>query len=395
MNPDLISSTPATAATEAPPGAARPGRVLIAASSLRVGAAEVMTVSLANALAGEGIEVFLASADGALRGDLDARVRYLPTDNPHGAPSRVTHELLLYIKHHKFDVVHAQGASSAMLAALAARASHLRPVRVLTHHSRIFRRAPRRVSGAVMRRCADRFIAINRDKQLDLESLGIRPEQISLIPGFVDVDAIATRAASAERGPTLRDLGIPEGARVLMMSGRVLASRRFDNFVRIVAEVARREADREVHGLVVGEGPDLDEVRRVAVREEAPGHIHFLGMQRDPLAYLAASDVVIDTSEAGESLPMFLIEACAAGKPIVCSDIPAHREIIDDGETGCIVNAGIGEYAHAVTELLAHPETGAVYAHAAQQGALRRFDRHVVARATLDVYRNLLAAKSA
>jgi glycosyltransferase involved in cell wall biosynthesis len=393
VSTDLVTSTRVPSPPKPPIEPGKPGKVLIVGSSLRVGAAETMTVSLANALADEGIEVYLASADGALHGDLDKRVRYLQTDNPHSAPSRVTHELLLYIKHHQFDVIHSQGASSALLAALAAKASHLHPVRVLTHHSRALRRAPRRVSGAVMKRCADRFIAINHDKQADLESLGIKPDHISLIPGFVDVDAIATRVASLERGPTLRELGIPEGARVLMMSGRVLASRRFDNFVRIASEVAHREHEREVHGLVVGEGPDLDDVRRVAVREAAPARIHFLGLRKDPLSYLAAADVVLDTSEGGESLPMFLIEACAAGRPIVCSNIPAHREIVDNGETGCIVSGGVDEYAAAISALLAHPETGAVYAHAAQQRALRRFDRHVVARATLDVYRELLAAR--
>jgi glycosyltransferase involved in cell wall biosynthesis len=393
VNTDLVTSTRAPSTPTPPIESGKPGKVLVVGSSLRVGAAETMTVSLANALADEGIDVYLASANGVLHGDLDPSVRYLPTDNPHTAPSRVAHELLLYIKHHQFDVIHSQGASSGMLAALAAKASHQHPVRVLTHHSRAFRRAPRRFSGAVMKRCADRFIAINHDKQADLESLGIGSERIALIPGFVDVDAVATRVASVERGPTLRGLGIPEGARVLMMSGRVLASRRFDNFVRITAEVARQEQEREVHGLVVGEGPDLDDVRRVAVREAAPARIHFLGFQNDPVTYLAASDVVLDTSEAGESLPMFLIEACAAGRPIVCSDITAHREIIDNGETGRLVSGGIGDYAAAVVELLAHPETGAVYAHAAQQRALRRFDRRVVARETIDVYRQLLAAR--
>lgn len=392
MTPE-IAAHPAVAAPLPAREAGRPGKVLVVGSSLRVGGAEAMSVALANALAAEGTEVYYASAGGALRDSIDARVQYLPTDHPGHAPSRVTHELLLYIKHHRFDVIHAHGGSSAVMAALAARASHQHPARVLTHHRRVFHRAPRWLSARVMQRCADHFIAINGEKQAELEALSIPRERISLIPGFVDVDAIATRVASCERGPTLREMGIPEGARVLLMAGRVVAPRRFDDFVRVCAEVARRQKDREVHGLVVGEGPDLVDVRRTAAREAAPAQVHFLGYQKNPLPYLAACDVVVYPSALTEALPVFLIEACAAGKPIVCSDLPAHREIVTDGETGRIVGGAIADYAEAAVALLEHPETGAVYAHAAQQRALRRFDSHAVAHETLAVYCNLIATR--
>jgi glycosyltransferase involved in cell wall biosynthesis len=209
----------------------------------------------------------------------------------------------------------------------------------------------------------------------------------------VDVDAIATRVALVERAPTLRSIDVPEGARVLMMAGRVIAAKRFDNFVRIAAEVARRQKDREVHALVVGDGPDLDDVRRVAAKEGAPARIHFLGYQRDLLPFLAASDVVVFPSEHPEVLPMFLIETSAAARPIVCSDVPGNREIVTDGETGCVARGGVAGYATAVIDLLQHPERGALYAHAAQRRAQERFDRPAVTRETIAVYRNLLAAK--
>ncbi len=394
MTTELATSETTTAKPKRRFGAESPVKILVVNSSLRVGGAESMSIALANALAMEGLEVYFASAGGPLRDNLDKRVRYLPTDNPNHAPSRATHELLLYIKHHRFDVIHAHGGSCALTASIAAKASNAHPVRVLTHHSRVFRRAPRWLSGPVMKRCADHFIAISHDKQADLEALGIRTERISMIPNFVDVDEIATRVASVERAPTLRALDIPEGARVLMMAGRVIAAKRFDHLIRIAAEVARREKDREVHALVVGDGPDLDDVRRVAAKEGPPARIHFVGYQRDVLAYLAAADVVVFPSEHPEVLPMFLIEASAAARPIVCSDIPGNREIVNDGETGRVVKGGVQDYAAAVVGLLQHPEMGALYAHAAQRRAQERFDRPAVARETIGVYQRLLARTS-
>ena len=393
MTTDLATAAKTAATPKRPLDAGKPVKVLVAGGSLRIGSAELLSVGLANALAAEGLEVYFAGADGVLRDNLDGRVRYLPTDHPGPAPSRVTHELLLYIKHHHFDVIHAHGGSSALLSSLAAKASHLHPARVLTHHKRVLRPAPRWLSGPVMKRCADHFVAINQDKRVELESFGIAAERISLIPGFVDVDAIAVRVASVERAPALRSMGVPEGARVLLMAGHVIAARRFDQFIRIAAEVARRETNREIHALIVGEGPDLEDVRRVAVREGAPAKIHFLGHQRDLFTHLAVADVVVCPSEHAEAFPAFLIEASAAARPIVCSALPAYREIITDGETGRMVSGGIADYAAATVELLQHPETGAWYAHAAQQRAQAHFDRPAVARATIAVYRNLLGTK--
>lgn len=363
--------------------------------SLHVGGEESAAVTLANALVGEKREVYFASADGVLRDGLDRGVRYLQTDDPAQAPSRVTHELMLYIKHHGFDVIHSHGATCALAASFAARAAKTQPVRVLTHQRRVFRRAPRWISAPVMRRVADHYIAVSDDKQTELRTLGIAPEKISLIPNFVDVNEVAVRVASMERAAVLRSLGIPEGAHVLLTAGRVVAARRFDNFVRIVAEVARRVSDREVHGLILGDGPALDDLKRVAARESSPARIHFPALQRDTVGYLAASDVVVIPFDHPESLPMFLIESSAAGRPVVCADGPRNRELVVDGETGRAVRGGIGDFAAATVELLQHPEAGAVFAHAAQQRALVRFDSHPVAREIVDVYRSVLAARGA
>jgi glycosyltransferase involved in cell wall biosynthesis len=159
--------------------------------------------------------------------------------------------------------------------------------------------------------------------------------------------------------------------------------------------VARRVSDREVHALILGDGPALDDVKRVAARESAPARIHFPALQRDTSGYLAASDVVVFPFDHPESLPMFLLESSAAGRPIVCADGPRNRELIIDGETGRAVRGGIGDFAAAVVELLEHPETGAVYSHAAQQRALVSFDSHPMAREITDIYRSVLAARAA
>ena len=371
----------------------RPVKILVFNSSLRVGGAESMSIALANALAAEGLEVLFAAAEGPLRANLDRRVTYLLTDNANQAMTKVAHELSRYLRHHRPDLIHSHGGTCALIAALAVKASHATCVRVLTHHSRVFRRAPRWISGPAMKRCADHFIAISSDKRADLERLGIIGERISLIPNFVDVEAIATHVAAVDRAGVRRELGIPEDARVLVMAGRALPEKRFDQFVRIASAVARREKDHPVHAIAIGEGPALDEARSVAKKEGAPARVHFTGYQRDIFRFLAASDGVVFPSMHPEVLPMFLIEASAAGLPIVCSDIPGNREIVSDGETGRVVAGGTEAYAEAVLEILHDASLARRVALAAQQRARERFDQPRVAREMIEVYRQLLAAR--
>lgn len=352
-----------------------------------------MSIALAGALAAEGLEVHLAGASGPLRSNVDAQVTYHHTDNPNLLPIRVAHTISLLQREIRADVIHSHGGSCAMVASLARSASKVPCVRVLTHHSRIFRRAPGWIAGPLIARCADHYIAISRDKQADMESIGIPRERISLIPNFVDAEAVAARVASIDRARARRELGLPETARVLMMAGRIVRSKRFDAFVRIASEVARRLPAREVHALVVGDGPQLEEVRGIARHQGAPATVHFLGYQRDIYASLAVCDVVVFPSEHPEVLPMFLIEASAAGRAIVCSDIPGNREVVTDRTTGRVVHGDEGVYADAVAAILEDDALARRLAGAAQANARAHFDRTPVARETIAVYERLLAAR--
>jgi glycosyltransferase involved in cell wall biosynthesis len=368
-------------------------RTLIFTSTLGFGGGETLSVALAHALADEGVDVHYASATGPLRPSLDARVTYHQTDNPNHLPIRVAHAMSLLLREIRPDVIHSHGATSAAVATIARKASKVSCPRVLTHHSGIFRTAPLWFVALFLKRCADHYIAISHGKQTVLEGLGIPREKISYIPNGVDVEKVSARIAGVDRARVRRELGIPTDARVLMMAGRVLDTKRFDSFIRIAAESARRLPQVQIHALVVGDGPDLDQVRKVARDEGAPATIHFLGYQRDIYPSLAVSDLVVFPSAHPEVLPMFLIEASAAGRAIVCSDIPANREIVSDGITCRVIHGDTGTYAAAVVALLDDESQARRLAAAAHANAREHFDQYQIARETIRVYEGLLAAR--
>jgi glycosyltransferase involved in cell wall biosynthesis len=368
-------------------------RVLVFTSSMRVGGAESLSIALANALAEQDLDVHFASAGGALRGNLDNRVTYHATDNPNRAPVRVAQTMSLLLREIRPDVIHSHGGSCAVVASVARKASKVPCARVFTHHSRVFRRLPRWIARPMIRACADHYVAISHDKQAHMVALGIPIDKTSIIPNFVDVENVAARVNGIDRARVRRELRIPDGAAVLMMAGRMVRTKRFDVFVRIAATVARRTSGREIHALTVGDGPEVDDVRKVVRDEGAPATIHLLGYQRDIYPSLAISDVVVFPSEHPEVLPMFLIEASAAGRAIVCSGVAGNREIVRDGETGRVVNGGVNAYADTVVSLLEDPASAQRLATAAQANARANFDETRAALATLAVYQRLLAAR--
>lgn len=350
-----------------------------------------MSVALANALVAEGLDVHFASAVGPLRRNLDSRVTFHALDNPNVFPMRVAHTLSLLLREIRPDIIHSHGASCAMVASAARKASKVPCVHVLTHHSRVFRRLPAWLAARIMARTADHYVAISKDKQDDMVARGIPREKTSLIPNFIDVARVEGRVAAVDVAQMRRGLQIPDNAVVLMMAGRVVDSKRFDVFVKIAAETARRLSPRAVHALVVGDGPELERVRRLA-RDDA-ATIHFLGFQSDIVPSLAISDAVVFPSQHPEVLPMFLIEASAAGKAIVCSDVPGNREIVTDRETGRVVHGDVNAYAGAVTELVADTALAQRLGAAAHANVRERFDQKHVAQETIALYRSLLAGR--
>jgi Glycosyltransferase Family 4 len=160
-----------------------PLRILIVEGALRPdGTVAPASLALANALAEAGQQVCVAAADGPLREHLDPRIKYVHTDNGNHAWAPVAHDLLLYIKLHRFDLVHAFGATCGAVASVAVKASKIPCARVVTHHARAFGRTPRWIAGPVLKRCADYFIAPTAEWEASLEQLGVAPDHVSVIP---------------------------------------------------------------------------------------------------------------------------------------------------------------------------------------------------------------------
>jgi glycosyltransferase involved in cell wall biosynthesis len=120
--------------------------------------------------------------------------------------------------------------------------------------------------------------------------------------------------------------------------------------------------------------------------------VTLLGQVEDMAACLESVDLVVLPSYR-EGLPRSLIEAAAAGLPVIASDAPGCRDAVAHGETGLLVPArDPAALAAAIGELCARPELRARMGAAGRQRVLREFDERLVIESTLAVYREWFPA---
>jgi glycosyltransferase involved in cell wall biosynthesis len=141
------------------------------------------------------------------------------------------------------------------------------------------------------------------------------------------------------------------------------------------------------HAALVGDGPGLGEV---AARVEARGRIELLGPRGDVSEVLARSDVFVLSSRS-EGFPVSILEAMAAGLPVVATDVGGVAEAVVHDETGYLVPPGDPRaLAEALERLVADPDLRRRLGESGRARALRLFDVPRYRAAHLDLYRREL-----
>ena len=149
----------------------------------------------------------------------------------------------------------------------------------------------------------------------------------------------------------------------------------------IVRAFARAIGDREAKLVLVGDGPDQDECRRLAGELGLGDRVQFLGT-RDALPELLAPADMFLLASKEESFGLSALEAMSCGTPVLATDVGGVSEVVEDGQTGRLVESGDAQgYAAAMVDILFDKELAANLGRRARQVAVERFERRrVVAR---------------
>jgi glycosyltransferase involved in cell wall biosynthesis len=195
---------------------------------------------------------------------------------------------------------------------------------------------------------------------------GVDPHKIVVIPNGISVENYLAPVAREE----LRaQWNLPQEAVVLGSIGRLVPQKGFDVLLRALANLP----NANVQLVLVGEGEQETALRALAAELRIAERVHFVGYRYDVPQLLGAFDVYVHPARF-EGMSNAVLEAMAAGCPIVASAVDGNLELIQDGITGWLVPPdNVPALAHAMKEAITQPQEARERGRAAQQRALHCF----------------------
>jgi len=273
------------------------------------------------------------------------------------------------------DVVHAHGLRAGFVAAAARRR---RPL-VVTWHNAVVGdglrgRVNRAIEGCVAR-AADVTLCASTDLVERASERGARDARLA----EVAAPALPARRRSAAR--VRRELGLAQGAPLVLSVGRLHPQKRYD--VLVTAAARWRQLSPAPLVVVAGRGPSYIELSAQISRERAP--VLLVGHRTDVADLLGAADLAVVTS-AWEARQLFAQEALAAGVPLVATRVGGIPELV--GDAAVLVPPGdVDALDAAVRELLGDAQLRRLYA---ERGSARA-RTWPTERDTVDQVRNVYA----
>ena len=285
-----------------------------------------------------------------------------------------------WLRKGRFDVLHLHEPtvpSLSMIACFAARG----PM-VATFHTATARSRALHVFGTTLQpgleKITGRIAVSPAARRVVVEHLG---HDAVLIPNGVRVKAFADAV------PLPR---LPAGSRVVFL-GRIDEDRKgLAVLLEALPSLVRQVPDVQL--LVAGPG-DVEEVRE-DLDPAIADRVHLLGLvsAADKPRVYASGDVYCAPNTHGESFGIVLIEAMAAGTPVVASDLEAFRRVLEDGRAGVLVPVGASaRLADALADLLRDPDRRAELAAAGRE-AVKPYDWSHVTRQIVEVYETVAVA---
>jgi glycosyltransferase involved in cell wall biosynthesis len=355
--------------------------ILIVAQPLHSGVA-AHVIQLVEGLPAQEFEINVACPrESTMWTELDGRDgvvlhRIRPHREPGPGDLRTLASLLPLVR--RAELVHAHSSKAGFLARLAALTAGRRRRCIFTPHGWSFWAA----EGAEARRlylglerlaahwCHALVANSEAERAAGLDARIGREQQYRVIVHGVDVERFAITPE-------------PVPDRIVTVT-RLAPQKRNDLVVEAFALIRRTRPQAELH--IVGDGPDLASLQRRIVELGVEGAVHLLGRRDDVPEILSRAACFVMTSDY-EGCPISVIEAMAAGLPVVATDVGGVPELVADGSSGLLVPPGAApRVAAAVETMLADPARAGEMGHAGRAIARGRLSHERMMDAVLALY---------
>jgi glycosyltransferase involved in cell wall biosynthesis len=368
-------------------------RIVRIIARLNIGGPAIQAITLTERLADHGyVTTLVRGREEPDEGNMDdladelgVRPLLVPSlrRNPGMHDLQALFALVRIIRRERPQIVHTHAAKGGTLGRLATLLAFPqkrdRPVVIHTYHGHSLNGyfSPRTTEvylriEQLLARFSDRLIAVSDEVRDELVAMRVAPEsKFEVVPLGFDLSPFRVMGPTRDqlRLALRAELDIPSHARVVTLIARLVPIKRVDRFLR-VATMLRDLPD--VHFLIVGDGELRESLRRSEDAVALGPRLVWAGFRRDMPSVYFASDVVVQTSD-NEGTPVSLIEAQAAGVPVVSTRVGGTESTVADARLLASVEDERA-LASVVRSVLEDRELASGSAAAGRARALARFD---------------------
>ena len=264
------------------------------------------------------------------------------------------------------------------------------PIRVVTEHLPYLLTHPGQVAEhRATTHLADRVITVSEGSRQTFLARGYPAEQFVCIHNGIE---LPPERPLGEARRLRAELGLCASAPLLLTVARMTSQKGHSTLLQAAPKVLAHYPQACLAW--VGDGPERPQLEAQARALGLAENIRFLGQRDDVPALLGAADLFVLPSRF-EGHPLAALEALGSGLPVVGTRVCGLDEAVSHGETGLLVEPDRpDELAAAILELLGNSELRRRMGHAGRRQVAQRFTARAMARATTELYEQLLAEKA-
>lgn len=375
--------------SDADKAAAHPIRILHVIHGLPHGGLENGVINLANHLPQPAFEQGICCLD--KRGEMADR---LPAETPVWVLDRKRHDIGLWFRLAKLirewrpDIIHCRNWNS-WLDAVMARILARHPCRLVwsfhgfaAHDDFPLRR---RIVSRILARLSDRLVAVCQDAARRFSrAAGIASERFEVRYNGADL----ARFQPGDKAALRAELGLPGEARIALTVASLVPIKNHASLLSAISRLTPAVADSSLF-VWLGDGAEREALQRQCRQLGLEQRILMPGKTDRVADYLAAADLFILPSRL-EGMSNAIVEAMAAGLPVLAGAVGGNPELVVDEETGLLVDPlDADALAGSLSRLLSEPELSKRLGMAARQRAERFFSLPAMMRSYGDLYRGL------
>ena len=256
--------------------------------------------------------------------------------------------LALFLRRARIDIVHAHDLYANLFVTLPSRIARV-PSLLLSRRWETFSKTKHRIANRFAYKFAKQVLANSPSVARSLTSSDrVGAHRITVVPNFVD--EVMFDAPVHQRAPLLDELGIPQDARVVGIIARLDPIKEHETLLHAASRLMIRWPT--LHIVIVGDGERRKPLEQLCAALGLRDRVHFAGFRPNVPNLNHAFDVAVLCSRS-EGFPNAIVEAMAAGRPVVASAIPGNADAVIHGETGLLAPAGdAAAFAKAIDTLL-------------------------------------------